>query len=126
LPLVVSNVLDWFSKTAARARSVVPNIVMLAFLDVASTFALVSVPVVRVINAVLDGADKAASGGVERVNNAVLCVWRLESADASASVCVVVVAFLLALSAGNEVAQFHVPGLAIGSWACGWDAAALS
>lgn len=99
---------------------------MLAFLDVASTFALVSVPVVRVINAVLDGADKAASGGVERVNNAVFGVWRLESADAFTNGCVVVVAFLLALSAGNEVAQFHVPGLAFRSWACGWDAAALS
>lgn len=111
MPLVVSDVSQRFTKANAHAAVRVPNVAAITLLDVAGAFALVSVPVVAVVDAVLDGTNEGAARGVERVNNAIFGVRWLEGALAFASGGIVVVAFFSAFLARYKSALLHVPSL---------------
>ena len=112
-----------YASALAAARLTIPFEVCFAFLHVASAFALLVVPVVRVVMAGLCSAFKVADVRVESVHNAIQGVRSAELAEALAQGLVVVVAFVTLIGVVNESATLHVPALTGGS-GCGWGVAA--
>ena len=126
MPLVVSDVSQRFTKANAHAVARVPNVAGITLLHVAGAFALVSIPVVAVVDAVLDGTNESAARGVKRVDNTILGVRSLEGALAFASGGIEVVAFFSAclVRVDNERATLHVPALTSRSGSGRLDASA--
>lgn len=113
----VSSVSDGNTLALAHALGLAPDMVIFASLNVAGTLALLSIPVVGVIDASLRNADPAACVEVPGVFNAsgVVSVGSFEGAEAGFGFLVPVVVGVLADVADSELAVIHVP---VGSFGC--------
>ena len=108
----------------AHASFVIPFEVSFTILDVASAFALVVIPVVRVVEALLSSTLEVADVRVESHNDSIDSVRCLELAQTTSSLLIEIEA-VIALLAVNESASNHVPNLTIGSGSA-WGIAAAN
>lgn len=106
------------TEAPAHAILAVPEVVDLALLDVAGAFALLSVPVVAVIDAGLGSANPFAGLKVPGVNDTsgTISVRSSEGADTGFEFFIPVVVGVLAGVADSELAVVHIPVLAGGDF----------